>query len=143
MTTCVRSLALAALSLGFAPAPFPKADTSEQDLRKMQGEWIGVSLTKGREKRPVGWKAIIKGHIQSYPSTGNEFVISLDTTVRPKRFQKSFVVGECKLIWRGIYRFEGNALILCYHSGDGEKPPTDFSAFDEDLVVEVWRRAGQ
>src|SRR5258708_5742611 len=109
-----QTLLVAALTLGFAPAPPPRPN-SKADLHKLQGSW-SVTTEEGG-----GWtgflfspggQTFITQASYSHKSGDGAFCsacsITVDARARPKRldFGKGYV--------RAIYRLEGNALLVSY-----------------------------
>jgi hypothetical protein len=46
---------IAVLLIGFAPAPFPKPNRSQEDLKKMQGSWeLLYTVMNGKREYPSG-----------------------------------------------------------------------------------------
>jgi uncharacterized protein (TIGR03067 family) len=95
---------VAALTLGFAAAPFRrpdkpvKLDPNKVDLKLMQGEWelLGAEkITKGGPPKVVVVGILIVGdQIKAIDSSGGEPEavgrISLDAAKQPKQFQRGF-----------------------------------------------------
>jgi uncharacterized protein (TIGR03067 family) len=108
---------LAAVSLSFAPAPFPKAADSKVDLRKIQGEW--EDITPGWGWGVDGRKVLIEGDrivmFRSDDVPGNCMVIRLDATRRPKAIDlKTANEGRGYV---GVYRLRDGTLTINYRWG--------------------------
>src|SRR5438876_567804 len=93
------SLLLAALlSLAFAPAPFPrpgKRDTSESDLKKMQGAWVRVKNTfHGRSQEANDTPVTITGMRMQFPAASDAWTITLDATKKPKTIDLKHIDGD-------------------------------------------------
>lgn len=132
------------LSLAFAPAPFrsrpAKRDTSEGDLLKMQGKWVrvklGISSQPNEDNCPI---TITEKHMQ-FPSPSDAWTLTLDATQSPKTLD-AVNVGNKASVFRGIYRFEGNDLIICWR-GPQQSPerPTSFEAGVQGVWYQIYRR---
>src|SRR4051794_19176606 len=85
LTPCLVTLA----SLAFAPAPFyrpARSDSTEEEFRKLQGDWARESLTiSGTEAPSLGGTAVIRGDRMTYPETKDVFVLTLDVKASPRR----------------------------------------------------------
>jgi uncharacterized protein (TIGR03067 family) len=130
-------LLASALSLAFAPAPFPRPDSSKSDLQKMQGEWTQVKFAvAGKPDTVRDFLVVVSGKRMKWVLAGKPFVewaISLDGTKKPKEFDARGVAGSVKgALFRGVYRLEGDTLTICYRAG--ERP----TGIDSDKPS-VWR----
>src|SRR5437879_3546426 len=115
-------LLLAGLSLGLAPAPLPRPDTTEADARKMQGTWALI-----REKQPGEWTMVIAGDRVTYFHRGElrpegTHRIRLDARKGPKAID--FDYGRDQ-VFKGIYSLQGDTLILCTTAVTGLDRPKD------------------
>jgi uncharacterized protein (TIGR03067 family) len=133
-------IAIAILSTAFAPVPFPKP-TSKDELKKLQGEWIGV-------QRSTVSLQITATHL-TYRSTAGgadvAYVLTIDPTKTPKTYDIRMGPEAAPTRFVGIYRLEGDILTLCYSHTRGGRP-TSFdvqpqrSGRKRPIWVEVYRR---
>jgi uncharacterized protein (TIGR03067 family) len=113
--TCALFAALSALSLGFAPAPFPKPDTSKDDLKKMQGSWHRLTCTGGSippAPRPINDTVVIKDNQITYNGPP-AWTLTLGTL---KDGRKSFDIKSGNGAWVGVYELNGDSLRVCFTS---------------------------
>jgi uncharacterized protein (TIGR03067 family) len=141
---CRVLLVLAVLSLGLAPAPLPRPDKSKEDLKRLQGEWHRVRVTVGGNfylEKPHETTIVVAGDRMKYALAGrptNEWAFTLDATRGPPRFDRKGVKGDANgLIFRGIYRLDGDTFILCSREGDR---PVDFRGAAPSVYVEAFQR---
>src|SRR5262249_16818397 len=125
-------LAAAVLSLGFAPAPLPRPNSTKEDMKKLQGGWVRVQLTiAGRPTSdgPNGCPITITGDRLQFPSAADAWTITLDARKKPKWIDYTGATPSMKgTFFRGIYRIEGDTLTICVRQKATEKDrPTDFS----------------
>jgi uncharacterized protein (TIGR03067 family) len=98
-------------------------EDSEKDLVKMQGTWKheGESLV-----------TVIKAETMKSAEPGKEAVvvakIKLNETKSPKWIDAELDGGA---IWEGIYKFEGDKLIIAF--GGEKKRPKEFNPKADDL----------
>jgi uncharacterized protein (TIGR03067 family) len=124
-------------SLAFAPAPFPRSAQREggDDLKKLQGTWVRTSLNG----KPENVTAHVKGDRMLYDSKDDAWVITLDTSHKPKRVD--FVRVDGKMNFRGVYRLEGDTFTysLLMNVNDADRP-LDFEATRPGAWVGVYKR---
>jgi uncharacterized protein (TIGR03067 family) len=138
---------LVLLSLAFAPAPLPKPDRRAgcADLKAMQGTWYRTSVIANgieHERTPGGTKIVITDTHLQFPSPLDAWTITLDAKKSPKHFD---YVGNSHYtndtIFRGIYRLEGDTLILCCNKGPRvEDRPTKFESSKDSVWIQVFKR---
>jgi uncharacterized protein (TIGR03067 family) len=125
------TLLLAALALGFAPAPPPRSDRSEADLKNMQGAWVLVTSTvDGKPASECERRLVIQGNrMKCLDDEGTyELALTLDATKSPRRFVIKGVRGAAVgSVERGIYSLEGDTLKFCSYRG-GVTRPESFDA---------------
>jgi uncharacterized protein (TIGR03067 family) len=148
MSCCV--FLATALSLHFAPAPFPKParpGAGQDDLKALQGTWVSVRRTSGgREMKSAGaTTVVIAGTNLKYLVGGmvrTEWVITLDTTKNPRILDRTKVGGAGQgVVLRGIYRLDGDTLTICYRQRVGEaERPTDFTGAGAGVWLHVMKR---
>lgn len=133
----------------------PTTESSKKDIEKLQGTWRlvhceaqGVQMRQ-KQLTTVDGKAHLHGQAMSFsggmvPST--PITISLDETKEPKQidgvFEKQFtpnhVLGER---FRGIYKVEGDAFVLCYALKDKERPKEFKTVARDGLILIRYERA--
>src|SRR6516165_8826912 len=92
-------LALAILSLGFAPAPFPRRERSNDDAKKIEGTWV-----QGATRLVIGG-----GRLTYNPeTTPYRYTLKVDASKRPATYDITGINGgAAALMFLGIYRVEG------------------------------------
>jgi uncharacterized protein (TIGR03067 family) len=138
-------LLAAGLSLGFAPAPLPKPDASKVELKKMQGDWVRVSVTAGGDPvvRHDATRVAIAGdriiYLQGAESVV-EYLITLDAGKKPKVFDSQQVAPTASpgRVYPGVYTLEGDTLTVCF-SDPGRARPGDLSVVP-GRYLEVFKR---
>lgn len=137
---------LAIAVLGFAPAPFPKParpGKDSSDLSKLQGTWDVVeylyqgrrSLSEPAQVRISGdrFEFIVRGEVRS------KWVVLLDPKTSPRTLDRR-IGDDSRGLLRGIYRFDGDKLILCHECATAQRP----RGFDQNGVYLITlRRAGR
>jgi uncharacterized protein (TIGR03067 family) len=136
-------LVIAGLSLAFAPAPFPKPgkrESKDDDLARMQGAWVRVELGIGVEPNPDNCRVTITGTRMQFPSASDAWNLTLDLGKKPRTIDARHV-DNANSLFRGIYRFEGDNLIICWR-GAGADPerPTEFTAGVREVWYQVYKR---
>jgi len=139
----VSLLALAVLSLAFAPAPKRKLDpTSKEDLKKMQGHWVLTSITfEGGPAACVGaGRMTVSGTRMQEPWLGGkgvtEYTITLNAAKTPKKLD-AVLRGE---VLRLVYELSGDELRMCYTAGGSKVRPAAVDDSKKGHYLEVWRR---
>ena len=139
------SLALS-LTAGFAPAPFPRASRQarDSDLARMQGTWAVVEYRLSGSPlrqddlrvtmRGKRWSIILRGEVRT------EWDVRLGPPATPRALDRVRVGKDPGFVMRGIYRFDGDTLTVCYTQG-GERP-TDFRETGAHWTM-VLKRAGR
>lgn len=138
-------IVFAVLALGFAPAPFPKparAPAPPTDLQRMQGAWVVVEHRhRGRllpDKRGEVAVAGTRWRFDFRGGGGSEWEVTLDPTTTPRKI----TLGGAHDL-RGIYRFDGDLLIVYYaQAPDNKQRPTQFDA-EGDFWLLILRRGAR
>ena len=115
---------IAALSLGFAPAPVyrPKPETKPDDMKLLLGSWESVP--------PNGGVEISSGRI--IYNRSNIYTLTLDPNARPPAYDLSGIAGgTAGRTFTGIYKLEGDTLTLCYNAGTANRPVAFGKGFNE------------
>jgi uncharacterized protein (TIGR03067 family) len=140
-------LLAAALSLGFAPVPFPKPpkpDANGADTKTLQGNWLKVhSIPPGNGE---GEGALVfTGQHMRYSLNGNmvgEYEFTVDARKKPKVFDFKGTGGAVVGVsYRGIYRLEKDTLTISYVMTSNERErPGDFDGTKDGVIVSVYSR---
>jgi uncharacterized protein (TIGR03067 family) len=139
-------LLFAAAAAGFAPAPFPRPDKGTADLKNMQGQWAQVGLHIAGRKGPVGqYTLTITSNRFQWFREGepkNQWIVKLDVRGKHRRFCSNGIAGNVKgVVFRGIYRLEGETLTICYiRSKNEDERAKDFNDIREGVWLEVFKR---
>jgi uncharacterized protein (TIGR03067 family) len=137
------TLLLAAVALGFAPAPPPRPN-SKADLKAMQGAWLLTTVRADGQPETLGrFPVEVEGNRVRYLCAGRvvyEFVLALDAARSPKRYVTKGT-GPASRDWvvRGIYSLEGDTLKFCYNDR-GESRPQAFDGPKRGKFIQVWKR---
>jgi uncharacterized protein (TIGR03067 family) len=130
------------LAAGFAPAPTPKPNRSEADLKKMQGRWVLVSFTWEGRPRRADVRFVLAGDrakVDFGRDGAVEYILSLDATTTPKRYVERGVGAARGLEYRGIYSLEGDTLrVSCNYPGEG--PPGAFDGPRRGRALLTYKR---
>jgi uncharacterized protein (TIGR03067 family) len=137
----------AALSLGFAPAPFPKPpkpDATKDDLKKLQGTWLKVIAVPPGNGEGQG-RLVFSGERMRYSLVGaavGEYTLTIDARKKQKVFDFKGIGGGVEgLTYRGIYRLERDTLTICYVRTNNERErPSDFNTTRDDVILSVYTR---
>ena len=128
-TRCLSSLVAVVLTVGAAPREAAEGD----DLKKMQGDWMVVSMTANGIKYPdeeaQSLFRTIEGNnyqISRYSKPIGKGTFKLDPAATPKTIDSSPAADPSKPIL-GIYEFDGDNLKVC-NAPPGKPRPSDFEA---------------
>jgi uncharacterized protein (TIGR03067 family) len=145
----MKRLSFLLLVLAFAiGAEVAKEDAAALDLKRMQGDWLVVSMEVDGLKVPdddaMALFRSVKGDqytVSRYRKVVGKGTIKLDAAKKPRAIDALPAVakGEAKALL-GIYEFEGNKLNLCF-AAPGKARPTEFSAKeDSGHTLTIWQR---
>jgi uncharacterized protein (TIGR03067 family) len=126
-----------------APAPLPRPCTNKAELRKLRGEWVRVHYRSDGRTYPTPITAVIRGHRMRYGATPgtDEWLITLDATKKPKVFDVTGHGSTRGVVFRGVYRLEGDTLTICSVRAAGEADrPKDLTGRRAGQFVEVFKR---
>jgi uncharacterized protein (TIGR03067 family) len=123
---CLLLLCLS-LAVGFAPAPLPRVDRKPKVSNEMLGLW----------ERP-GTKLEITPDRFTH-SADYDYSLTINPNVMPKTYDIRGI-GRSNVGWTftGIYKVEGNSLILSYNNGTTR--PTAFNGQGQGGINEVYKR---
>jgi uncharacterized protein (TIGR03067 family) len=123
------ALATFVLTAGAAPREATEAD----DLKKMQGDWMVVSMTANGMRYPdeeaQALFRTIEGNnyqISRYSKPFAKGTFKIDPAATPKTIDSSPATDPSKPLL-GIYEFEGENLKVC-NAQPGKPRPSDFEA---------------
>jgi uncharacterized protein (TIGR03067 family) len=145
---CKYAMLLAAvMSLGFAPAPFPKPpkpDATKDDTKKLQGTWLKVHAVPPNNGEGEG-TLVFSGQSMRYTLSGSvigDYALRIDAQKKPKVFDFKGTGGQVEgLVYRGIYRLERHTLTICYVRSENERDrPSDFDAAKDGVIMSVYQR---
>jgi uncharacterized protein (TIGR03067 family) len=116
----------------FLIAPVP--DAAEEAKKKILGSWVVVSgENRGRPLPPeeiAALRVVItedKFILRWSPQKSATFSYSLDPTTDPKQFDTTCLDEGFKgIVCRGIYKFEGDHLVLCKNTRGTNDRPKDY-----------------
>ena len=143
----MRSLSLIAL-LGLVLPSGADPAKEPTDLEKLQGEWVLAGLEVREESVPAGKLAgttlVIKKDTYTTLVKKKEYPVTF--TLDPKQDPKHIdmlVPGDdgTPQLAKGIYRIEGDKLIVCRGQAPGGDRPRNFvSSATDDVFVVTWER---
>lgn len=138
------------LVLGFGGATLAQKPAAT-DQEKLQGVWYWVSAEVGGMKRPDPNGDLKAQKVQSL-FMGDNFIMvgdkdglskatyRLDPSKNPKEFDLTVMQQTITATCKGIYRFEGDDLTLCYAVPGGERPKEFVSKKGANTTVIVLKR---
>jgi uncharacterized protein (TIGR03067 family) len=135
------------LAAGFAPAPLPRARRAPEkdDLRKMQGLWVVVKYEHGGRDHLSQYREHICFRFQGKGMTceldgevRSRWVVELSPASTPRALTKKGL--DQKWVMNGIYRFEGESLVICQDAGNNGPRPTEFDSRGDRYLIVMRRR---
>src|SRR4051794_12997171 len=114
-------LTSAVLSLGFAPAPFPRtassSDVNKTELRRLQGVWELVRYQREKYVREdAGLRLTFAGSRMTWSYDGNvctEWAVTVVACASPRVIAQQAVPAGSRLPQESIYRLKGDELEIC------------------------------
>jgi uncharacterized protein (TIGR03067 family) len=126
----------------------PNEDAAAKDLKRMEGDWVVVSMEVDGMKIPgddaMAYFRSVKGDqytVSRYRKVVGKGTIKLDATKKPRAIDAlpAGAGGEGKKLL-GIYAFDGNKLKLCF-ARPGSDRPTEFASKEgSGHNLTVWQR---
>jgi uncharacterized protein (TIGR03067 family) len=143
-------LLLAAASAVAAPAPLPKGvkPSEREELARLQGDWEVVCEELwgadgcGEVAHPERWTVSFRGACLRRYFGGDlrlEQAVRLDPARTPRALDLACLDSEVDS--RGVYKLEGDALIICTANGEARRPATVTGGLDGQKVL-ILRRKG-
>src|SRR4051812_23642778 len=124
------TLPVVAMSLLLLVPPAAAPDDAKDDRDKFQGTWKAVALEhEGRKAEPdevkkfefivEGPRYVLRGGEEKF-----EGKLTLDPKASPHALDATFVDPSGNELGRvkGIYKFDGPRLVLCWSQGGGDRP---------------------
>lgn len=134
--------------VGLTAADAATEDAAAEDLKKMQGDWVVVSMESDGMKIPdddaQALFRTVKGNeytVSRFRTVVGKGTIRLDATKKPRTIDAhpAGAARDAKPI-RGIYEFEGDKLKLCF-ALPGKDRPTQFRSEEgSGHTLTVWQR---
>lgn len=118
------------------------------DLKKMQGDWMVVSMTLDGTKMPDEEAQILfrtidgnKYSVFRYSKLVGQGTFKIDATQNPKRIESTPTGPSDKVKpILGIYEFDGERLRIC-NAPPGRERPTSFESKEgSEFTLIVWER---
>ncbi|MCI0700415.1 MAG: TIGR03067 domain-containing protein [Planctomycetia bacterium] len=145
--------AFVSLTLIVSPANRPEEkekelpEAAQKELKKLEGKWKATKLVvEGREeepKGPDGQEVAIEFKARKFLLGGEELftVAALDPSTTPKILDFKALkdmgeIGKGKT-YEGIYKLDGDTLVIALYIGEGQKRPEKFESAEGSKVVVV------
>jgi uncharacterized protein (TIGR03067 family) len=130
------------------PALGGPAEQAEQELRRLQGEWVMAALEVDGQAVPEekirGTTLRIKGDQYVVTADGKtyEVTLRLDPSASPKAVDMAFPDGpNAPKVGKGIYKLEGDTFVLCRaQSTEGERPAQFGTWPNTGVFMVTWKR---
>ena len=136
------------LALGGLLQADDKADANKKDLATMQGDWALTSMTRDGMKFPdedaQALFRTVKGKqytVSRYEKVAGKGTFTIDATTKPHTidFLPDTEKDKSRVL-RGIYKFDGEKLTICYAPA-GKDRPTEFASKEgQNQTLAVWER---
>ena len=123
--------------------PFPKS-VEQEELRRLRGQWVMVSITHGGKKIADRKLTIVffQDHVELIDADGTyKWGLIRHPSISPKGFDLWLVIDGRKRYIRYVYRIDGDTLTTCYkmHVASTTRP-SDLSGKGDSLCQQVFRR---
>lgn len=120
----------------------PLSDAAKKELKKLEGEWIVKSIENSEGKQDAGDELITLTFagtkVSAFPWNQDSEIVALDPTANPKTVDMKVVrKGREDIIGEGIYKINGDTLVLVTYQGKDKKRPTSFDKPTEDKTI-IW-----
>ena len=144
MKCCTPLLAALLLIVGAAP----KDDASAMDLKKMQGDWVVISMIKDGTRIPDDDAQALFRTVKDDTYTVSRFSkvvgkgnFKIDATKKPKTIDSTPAGPADKApVIHGIYELKGDTLKTC-NAPPGKERPTNFEAKEgSEHTMILWQR---
>jgi uncharacterized protein (TIGR03067 family) len=125
-----------------------KEDAAAEDLKKMQGDWVVVTMEADGMKIPdddaQALFRTVKGNeytVSRYRRVIGKGTIKLDATRKPRTIDAlpAGAAREAKPIV-GIYEFDGDKLKLCFAPAGKDRPTEFLTTEGSGHTLTVWQR---
>lgn len=142
-----RLLLMLLVLVGLTAAQAAKEDAAAEDLKKMQGDWVVVTMESDGMKIPdddaQALFRTVKGDqytVYRYRRVAGKGTIHLDATKNPRTIdaRPAGSAPDAKPIL-GIYKFEGDKLKLCFASPGKDRPTQFRSEEGSGHTLTVWQ----
>jgi uncharacterized protein (TIGR03067 family) len=144
MKRCTPLLAAIVLIAGAAP----REDANAIDLKKMQGDWVVVTMVKDGTKIPDDDAQALFRTVKDDTYSVTRFTkvvgkgtFKIDATKKPKTIDSTPAGPADKApVIRGIYELDGDTFKAC-NAPPGKDRPTDFEAKEgSEHTLIIWQR---
>lgn len=124
------------------------AADSKDDIERLQGTWVMVSLEMDGEQRPrdevATARVVIEGN-RYLRQVGGEIYpesFTLDPDQTPKAIDFTYTEGpRQRETIKGIYKLEGDRWMICRALLPGDERPKEFATrADSRRVLGIWKR---
>jgi uncharacterized protein (TIGR03067 family) len=143
---------LLSLLLPAEDKPVPKAPLDEaarKELKALEGDWVVERIeAEGKKHKPGAdeqAKLTITGTKWAFPATGEQGeVVAVGPSSSPKLIDLKSTRRGGAIVREGIYKLDGDTLVIALYQGKEKKRPTNFDTPTEaGTVLFVFKRAKQ
>jgi uncharacterized protein (TIGR03067 family) len=131
------------LALASGPTWGDEKKPVKEELKKLQGEWVMVSVEPATKKDgEQSQRVVVTGDEWKTTRTPRAFTVRVDNSKSPKHLDLVSDNKGKERTWRGIYKIEGDKLTFCRANaaGTGVQRPTEFKA-GPGVELMVFKRA--